>query len=136
MDDEGNPKRRSRRTSQASLRICVTCRWKGMETLCDPDVRPGEHLHDLVLSRARPDQRGRVEGIVCLTHCLNACNAVVMQRGKPPLLMTQMAPDEAAADALLAMLDTYRDSPDGTVAAADVPDAIPLARPLVPQRGR
>ena len=112
----------------------MTCRWQGLETLGEPDLRPGQHLHDLVVARARPDQRERVQGIVCLTHCLNACNAVAMQRGKTPLLMTQMTPDEASADALLAMLDAFGDSPDGVVAQHDVPDAIPLARPLVPPR--
>ncbi len=134
MDSDSAGRRRGRRTSQATLRVCVTCRWQGLETLGDPDLRPGQHLHDLVVARARPDQRERVQEIVCLTHCLNACNAVAMQRGKTPLLMTQMAPDEDTADALLAMLDAYGESADGVVAGGDVPAAIPLARPLVPPR--
>lgn len=134
MDNDNTGRRRGRRGSQATLRVCVTCRWQGLETLGEPDLRPGQHLHNLVVARARPDQRERVQEIVCLTHCLNACNAVAMQRGKAPLLMTQMAPDEEAADALLAMLDAYGESGDGVVAATDVPDAIPLARPLVPPR--
>ncbi|MEM7123289.1 MAG: DUF1636 family protein [Pseudomonadota bacterium] len=134
MDSESGGRRRGRRSSQPTLRVCVTCRWQGLETLGEPDVRPGQHLHDLVVARARPDQRDRVQEIVCLTHCLNACNAVAMQRGKAPLLMTQMAPDEASADALLAMLDAYGESSDGTVDDNDVPEAIPLARPLVPPR--
>ena len=128
--------RRGRRGTQPNLHVCVTCRWQGLETLGEPDIRPGQHLHDLVVARARPDQRAKIQEIVCLTHCLNACNAVAMQRGKPPMLMTKMAPDEAAADALLAMLDTYGESSDGVVADQDVPEAIPLARPLVPPRAR
>ena len=134
MDSDNAGRRRGRRSSQPTLRVCVTCRWQGLETLGEPDVRPGQHLHDLVVARAGPEQRARVQEIVCLTHCLNACNAVAMQRGKAPLLMTQMAPDEASADALLAMLDAYGESADGTVDDSDVPEAIPLARPLVPPR--
>lgn len=121
------------------LRVCVTCRWQGRETMPGDTVRPGERLHELVLARARPDQKDRVHGIVCLTHCLNACNAVAMQRGKVPLLMTRMAPDEAAADALLEMLDRFAASETGEVPASEVPAAIPLARPLIPPgmgRGR
>ena len=135
MDQNDTGGRRGRRVAQPNLHVCVTCRWRGLDTLEVPNIRPGQHLHDLVMARARPDQRARIQGIVCLTHCLNACNAVALQRGKTPLLMTRMAPDEAAADALLAMLDTYGDSADGVVAERDVPDAIPLARPLVPPRG-
>jgi predicted metal-binding protein len=129
------PARRGARGTAPALHVCVTCRWRGLETLEEPDIRPGQHLHDLVMARANPAQRAQIKEIVCLTHCLNACNAVAMQRGKPPLLMTRMAPDEAAADALLAMLETYGASADGIVAPDDVPDAIPLARPLVPPRG-
>jgi len=123
----------------ATLRVCVTCRWQGHDGMPDADIRPGERLHDLVKARARPDQVDRVQGIVCLTHCLNACNAVAMQRGKMPLLMTRMAPDEAAADALLEMLDRFTASETGEVPPGEVPAAIPLARPLIPQgmgRGR
>lgn len=121
------------------LRVCVTCRWQGWDALEGSDKRPGQHLHDLVKARARPDQADRIHGIVCLTHCLNACNAVAMQRGKMPLLMTRMAPDAAAADALLEMLDRFAASETGEVAEAEVPAAIPAARPLIPQgvgRGR
>lgn len=140
MNDAGGG-RSAGRTGRggAILRICTTCRWQGRESMPDADIRPGERLHDLARARARPDQVDRVQGIVCLTHCLNACNAVVMQRGKVPLLMTRMAPDEAAADALLAMLDRYAAAETGEVPQAEVPDAIPLARPLIPQgmgRGR
>jgi len=101
----------------AMLRVCVTCRWQGRDALPGGDVRPGQHLHDLVKARARPDQVERIHGIVCLTHCLNACNAVAM----------------------LDMLDRFAASETGVVAEADVPAAIPVARPLIPQgvgRGR
>jgi len=123
----------------ATLRVCVTCRWQGRESMDDADVRPGQHLHDLVRELAREDQKERVHGIVCLTHCMNACNAVAMQRGKVPLLMTRMAPTEEAARALLDMLDRFAEAPTGEVPDDQVPQAIPLARPLVPQgvgRGR
>jgi len=121
------------------LRVCITCRWQGRERMDDADIRPGQRLHDLVRGQAREDQLPRVHGIVCLTHCLNACNAVAMQRGKMPLLMTRMAPDEATARALLAMLDRFAASETGDVPPDQVPSAIPVARPLVPQgvgRGR
>lgn len=122
----------------ASLRVCVTCRWQAVEGMdadfmTAPGERPGQQLFDLVKQRARPDQKERVQGIVCLTHCLNACNAVAMQRGKMPLLMTRMVPDVATADALLEMLDRFAASPTGEVPAAEVPVAIPLARPLIAQ---
>jgi predicted metal-binding protein len=135
MAESGTGRRRGARATKPVLHVCVTCRWRGLETLGEPDIRPGEHLHDLVTARARPDQQGRIQGIVCLAQCLNACNAVAMQRGKPPLLMTRMAPDEAAADALLEMLDAYEASADGVVGDAERPAAIPAARPLVPPRG-
>lgn len=123
----------------AMLRVCVTCRWQGRDMLEEGGERPGQLLYELVKARARPDQAERIHGIVCLTHCMNACNAIAMQRGKVPLLMTRMAPDAAAADALLAMLDLFAASETGEVAEADVPIAIPAARPLIPQgmgRGR
>jgi len=106
-----------------------------MEAFGQEGVRPGQYLYDLVMARATPEQASRVQGIVCLAHCLHACNAVALQRGKTPLLMTQMAPDAATADALLAMLELYGESADGAVVSQDVPEAIPLARPLVPPRG-
>jgi predicted metal-binding protein len=135
MDQDTTGRRRGRREAVPSLHVCVTCRWHGMETFGPDGVRPGQHLHDLVKARATPEQNARIQGIVCLAHCLHACNAVAMQRGKTPLLMTQMAPDEATARALLALLDTYGESADGVVSDRDVPQAIPLARPLVPPRG-
>jgi predicted metal-binding protein len=123
----------------AMLRVCVTCRWQGRDMLEEGGVRPGQILYDLVKARARPDQADRVHGIVCLTHCMNACNAVAMQRGKVPMLMTRMAPTTEAADGLLAMLDRFAASETGEVPDAEVPAAIPAARPLIPQgvgRGR
>ena len=78
------------------LRVCVTCRWQGRDMLEEGGERPGQLLYELVKARARPDQAERIHGIVCLTHCMNACNAIAMQRGKVPLLMTRMAPDAAA----------------------------------------
>lgn len=121
------------------LRVCVTCRWQGRDTMEGGTERPGQVLHDLVKARARPDQVERIHGIVCLTHCMNACNAVAMQRGKMPLLMTRLEPSAAAADALLEMLDRFAQSQTGEVPQNEVPDAIPAARPLIPQgagRGR
>ena len=95
-------------------------------------TRAGQHLHDLVKAEAGPEKAGRVQEIVCLTHCMNACNAVAMQRGKTPMLMTQMAPTPEAARAMLDMLDRFDASKDGTVPQDQVPDAIPQARPLIP----
>jgi predicted metal-binding protein len=120
------------RGQSATLRVCVTCRWKGLQEMEDEAIRPGERLFQLVRDEAGPDQKDRIQDIVCLTHCMNACNAVAMQRGKTPLLMTQMAPDRETARALLAMLDAFNDSETGMVADDQVPDEIPLARPLVP----
>ncbi len=115
-----------------TLRVCVTCRWQGRETMDDAPIRPGQRLHDLVREEAGPDQQHRIQEIVCLTHCMNACNAVAMQRGKTPLLMTQMTPDRETARALLAILDRFGESSDGVVPDSQVPGAIPLARPLIP----
>ena len=122
-----------RGAGRATLQVCVTCRWRGLDRVADADLRPGRRLFDLVSERAGEALRGRIGGIVCLTHCPNACNAVAMQRGKESLLMTRMAPTEAAADAMLELLERYADSPTGEVPAGLVPAAIPVARPLVPR---
>jgi len=95
-------------------------------------IRPGQRLFNLVMEEATPQQKKSVQEIVCLTHCMNACNAVAMQRGKTPLLMTRMAPDRETARALLAMLGHFEESGTGIVDDDKVPEAIPLARPLVP----
>ena len=122
---------RRRRGQAATLRVCVTCRWKALPSADDEAVRPGRRLFELVRDEAPPDRKARVQEIVCLTHCMNACNAVAMQRGKTPLLMTRMAPDRETARALLAMLDLFGESETGEVPADRTPAAIPLARPLV-----
>ncbi len=126
------PGSRRGRGQAATLRVCVTCRWKALRSVDDEAVRPGRRLFDLVRDEAPPERKGRVQEIVCLTHCMNACNAVAMQRGKTPLLMTRMAPDRETARALLAMLDRFDESETGEVPEDRVPGAIPLARPLVP----
>ncbi len=92
-------------------------------------ARPGRRLFELARQEAGGEGAGRIREIVCLTHCMNACNAVATARGKPPLLMTRMAPDRETARALLTMLERYAASPDGRV--AELPGAIPQARPLV-----
>jgi len=120
------------RSLPATLRICVTCRWQGQDVLDDELIRPGQRLHDLVKAEAGPEKADRVQEIVCLTHCMNACNAVAMQRGKTPMLMTRMAPTLETARAMLEMLDRFDASEDGTVPDDQVPDAIPQARPLIP----
>ncbi len=98
----------------------------------DTFVRPGRRLHDLVKAEAGPERSAHVQEIVCLTHCMNACNAVAMQRGKVPLLMTRMAPMRETARAMLEMLDRFDASEDGVVPEEQVPEEIPHARPLVP----
>ena len=124
-----------RRRGRAALSICVTCRWKGLDAMAGEAVRPGRRLFELAREEAGPERAGRIREIVCLTHCMNACNAVATARCKPPLLMTRMAPDRKTARALLAMLERYAASQDGTV--APLPAAIPQARPLVAApRGR
>ena len=121
--------RRGRRARAASLRICVTCRWKGLDFLDGDAVPPGRRLFEIAKDIAAPHQEDRVQEIVCLTHCPNACNAVAMQRGKAPLLMTRMAPDRETARALLAALDEYGESPTGEVTGTGL-----KVRPLVPGR--
>jgi predicted metal-binding protein len=98
----------------------------------DTFVRPGQRLFDLVKAEAGPERADRVQEIVCLTHCMNACNAVAMQRGKGPLLMTRMAPTVETARAMLEMLDRFDASEDGIVPDDQIPEEIPHARPLVP----
>ena len=120
-------KRGSRGVRPASLRICVTCRWRALDVMPDGGDLPGKRLHDLVCAIASPTERERIHPIVCLTHCPDACNAVTMQRGKPPLLITRMSPDHHTASALLDTLRAYDRSSDGVVAGGAVE-----TRPLVP----
>lgn len=124
-------KRGSRGVRPASLRICVTCRWRALDVMPDGDDLPGKRLHDIARAVASPEERERIHPIVCLTHCPDACNAVAMQRGKPPLLMTRMSPDHDTARALLDTLHVYGQSPDGTVTGSAVE-----TRPLVPGGAR
>lgn len=134
---EGHPesgtmrKRGSRGVRPASLRICVTCRWRALDVMPDGDDLPGKRLHDIACAIASPAERERIHPIVCLTHCPDACNAVAMQRGKPPLLMTRMSPDHDTARALLDTLQVYDQSPDGAVSGSAVE-----TRPLVPGGAR
>ena len=120
-------KRGSRGVRAASLRICVTCRWRALDAMPDGDDLPGKRLHDIACAIASPGERERIHPIVCLTHCPDACNAVAMQRGKPPLLATRMSPDHDTARALLDTLHAYDQSPDGVVSYSAVE-----TRPLVP----
>ena len=120
------PSRRARGHG-ASLRICVTCRWKGLESLDDGEIRPGQRLHDLVRELAGPARDHSIHEIVCLSHCMNACNAVAVQRGKTPLLMTRMAPDRDTARALLDVLERFAASESGEAGSSEI-----CTRPLVP----
>ena len=127
------PERGGRRAQAASLRICVTCRWRALDVMDDEAIPPGRRLFDIAKAIATPEQKDRIHEIVCLTHCPNACNAVAMQRGKTPLLMTRMAPDHDTACALLEILEKFGRSPTGEVASTEI-----TIRPLVPTglRGR
>lgn len=124
-------KRGTRGVRPASLRICVTCRWRALDVMPDGDDLPGKRLHDIAYAMASPAERERIHPIVCLTHCPDACNAVAMQRGKPPLLITRMSPDHDTARALLDTLHVYDRSPDGTVTGGAVE-----TRTLVPGGAR
>lgn len=125
------PKRGSRGVRAASLRICVTCRWRALDVMPDGDDLPGKRLYDIARAIASPGERERIHPIVCLTHCPDACNAAAMQRGKPPLLATRMSPDHDTARALLDTLHAYDRSADGTVTGSAVE-----TRPLVPGGAR
>ncbi len=98
-----------------------------MDVMDDEAVPPGRRLFDLAKAIAAPSQKERIHEIVCLTHCPDACNAVAMERGKAPLLMTRMAPDHETAAALLETLEAFGRSPDGTVRGTGID-----TRPLVP----
>ncbi|MGH6720324.1 MAG: DUF1636 family protein [Alphaproteobacteria bacterium] len=116
------------------LRVCVTCRWHGLEVLPGTDLRPGQRLYDLVIARlggARPT----VQPICCLSNCFRACNAVLSGRGKAALMVSEMAPDEAAAEALINAFTRFRHSADGmAVAAGVVPGNLVTLRPGASRR--
>ncbi len=100
------------------LRVCVTCRWRGLEVLPGTDSRPGQRLYDLVIERLGPGSS--VQPICCLSNCFRACNAVLSGRRKAALMVSEMAPDEATAAALIDTFARFRASADGLAAAAGV----------------
>jgi len=127
---EGAGGRRAGR-SRDVLRVCVTCRWRGMDELPGTDIRPGQRLYDLVMARAAPGSQ--IHPICCLSNCFRACNAVLSARGKAAIMLSEMAPDEATADALLATLGRYAASGDGMIVGGN-PDVLPVVRALRPGR--
>ena len=118
-----------RRRSRSTLRVCITCRWRGQMFMDDEEIRPGQRLFDLTRRMAPGELQDRVQGIVCLSHCMNACNAVLTQRGKPAQLMTRMEPTEACARELLNMFEQFDQSATGNVSSTTIEN-----RPLVPGR--
>jgi predicted metal-binding protein len=113
VNDEGG--RRGRRGD--ILRICVTCRWRGLEALPGTELRPGRRLYDLVAARAGEELGPAIHPICCLANCFRSCNAVLAGRGKAAVMLSLMAPDEATAEALLDYFARYRASADGAVAS-------------------
>jgi predicted metal-binding protein len=116
------------------LRVCVTCRWQGLETLPGTDLRPGRRLFDLVVERlggAPPT----VQPICCLSNCFRACNAVITGRGKAAVMHSEMAPDAATADRLIAAYDRFQGSDDGlTGADGPLPGTLNVLRPASGRR--
>lgn len=99
------------------MRICVTCRWRGLEALPGTDLRPGRRLYDLLMETAGESLKGAIHPICCLSNCFRSCNAVLAGRGKAAVMLSLMAPDTASACALLDYFARYRASVDGEVAA-------------------
>ena len=119
------------------LRVCVTCRWRGLEALPGTELRPGQRLYDLVIERLG-GPRPTIQPICCLSNCFRACNAVMSGRGKAAIMLAEMAPDAAAAGALLDAFARFRKSGDG-MGAADgaLPGSLVMLRPVAPgRRGR
>ncbi len=99
------------------MRVCITCRWRGLDVLPGTDVRPGQHLFDLLVASAGADLAGAIHPICCLSNCFRSCNAVIAGRGKPAVMLSLLAPDAATVDALLGFLRRYRATPTGATAA-------------------
>lgn len=111
------------------LRVCVTCRWQGLEALPGTELRPGRRLYDLIVERLG-GERPTVQPICCLSNCFRACNAVISGRGKAALMVSEMAPEAGAAEALLAAFGRFRDSVDGMAAGAGaLPGILHVLRP-------
>jgi predicted metal-binding protein len=116
------------------LRICITCRWQGVETLPGTELRPGRRLYDLVVARLG-GERPTVQPICCLSNCFRACNAVISGRGKAAVMHSEMAPDEATADRLIASFGRFRTSDDGmAVAEGPLPGTLNVLRPASGRR--
>lgn len=116
------------------LRVCVTCRWRGLETLPGTELRPGRRLYDLVVARLG-GERPTVQPICCLSNCFRACNAVMSGRGKAAVMHSEMAPDEATAERLIDAFRRFGASDDGmAVAEGPLPGTLNVLRPASGRR--
>lgn len=113
------------------LRVCVTCRWQGLEVLPGTELRPGRRLYDLVIERLG-GVRPAIQPICCLSNCFRACNAVMSGRGKAAIMLSEVAPDTDAAGGLLDAFARFRASGDGMAAA----DGVLPGHPVVLRPGR
>lgn len=129
MSVNDRPAGRRAGRSRDVLRVCVTCRWRGLDALPGTEIRPGQRLYDLVMAKAAPGSQ--VHPICCLSNCFRACNAVLSSRGKTAVMLSEMAPDEATAGALLEALARYAASRDGMMVDG-LPKELPVARALRP----
>lgn len=120
------------------LRVCVTCRWRGLETLPGTELRPGQRLYDLVLERIGGDSP-TVQPICCLSNCFRACNAVLSGRGKAAIMISEMAPEPDVAARLIDAFRRYGASENGGAAGeGDLPGTLHVLRPAsgAGRRGR
>ncbi|MEX2649202.1 MAG: DUF1636 family protein [Alphaproteobacteria bacterium] len=109
------------------LRVCVTCRWRGLEVLPGTELRPGQRLYDLVIGRLGGPSPA-VQPICCLSNCFRACNAVLSGRGKAAIMMSEMAPEPDVAAQLVAAFRRYGASEDGG-GVGDLPGTLHVLRP-------
>ena len=100
------------------LVVCTTCRHPGSDPAAPDALRDGERLSAALSARGIPHQRQR-----CLAACEHGCAVVLRGTARWSFVQGGLHP-ERDLEALLAMLELWRQAPDGLVPWRSRPDII------------
>jgi predicted metal-binding protein len=110
----------------ARLVVCTTCRFSSEEPVDAAGMPGGQRLLAAVTAavEAAGAEDLRVEEQACLWACSSHCSIYLSQPGKPAYLAGRFAPTAQDAQAIVAFVRLYADSPQGAVAYHDWPEGM------------
>ena len=109
----------------STIIVCDTCRWQ-------PDLRRreedgktgGEVLAGLIERTAQEAGAVQVRRHSCLMGCKRHCNVAVTAPGKVSFYLTEFAPEQASAEAIVAYAELHAGSEDGIVPRTEWPEGV------------